>query len=459
LKRTRHKTDVIIESLSLNTFSIECTSILLTQQTSAETRIQYSGPGSISKGDTEEFTIKLYSTIPEHLRTLPVRLSGEMAEPCALGEIIQSSEYFKMEALAYSGEIWTAEDVWLTGDINYNTYGMLLSGSTKSITSATKSKRDCYVLNMTCLHQGFRFPCNSWTEDNLGRFRNKSEFEIDSIKCTLTILDGSLNIKLISETPFPDNFDTAFLNALQISTGKQLKLIHKLDANRSESVVTLSAELSTSVFSSLYCPLPHMAAPWGLPAFSELITKLIPKLIAQDTPHFLQYFVDMFTAYRSGIEASALGFSVAVEGMASHYFKKFGKPDPIFVEKCLAAIPLIQKAESDGLIESNVRDKLVANLNGAGAPSIKNILYKLFDKTVTDQWVVIRHPAAHGTLLDKDLTPQKLVSCTHTCLYMYYALFFAHIDYKGQIRNFSLPDYPMADNEVIKNIENIELSA
>lgn len=459
MKRTRSATDIIIESLSLNTLLIECTSILLTQQTEAGTKIQYCGPGSISKGDSEEFTIKVYSTVPENLRTQPIKFSGEIAEPYVMGDVIQISEYFKMEALSHDGETWTAENVWLTGDINYNTYGMILCGSIDSIKSSTKSEHDHHVLNMTCLHQGFRFPCNAWTEDNLGRFRNKSEFEIDSTKCTLTINDGKLNIILASKAPFPDDFDRAFLNALQIATGKQLKLIHKLEANSNERLVTLNAELNTSPFSTLYCPLPNLAAPWGLPIFSELITKLIPNLISENTPHFLQYFLDMFTAYKSGIEASALGFSVAVEGMASHYFKKFGRPDPAFVEKCFAAIPVIHKAESDGLIDSNVRDKLVNNLNGAGAPSVKNILYKLFDKAVTDQWVDIRNPAAHGTLLDKDLTTQQLVRCTHTCLYMYYAMVLAHIDFRGQMRNFSLPNYPTTDNEVLTNIEKIELTA
>lgn len=459
MKRTRPITEVIIESLTLNSFSIECTSILLTQQTTSETKIQYSGAGSISKGDTEEFTIKLYSTIPEPLRTLPVKFSGEITEPYIKGEIIKPSEYFTMQALAHTGENWTAENIWLTGDVNYNTYSMILTGSAESITHTKKTKRDRHMLDMTCLHQGFRFPCNSWTEDNLGRFRNKSEFEIGTTKCTLTILEENLSIQLLSDTSFPDNYDQVFLNALQIATGKQLKLVHKLDTTPDEAVVTLSAVLSSSSFSSLYSPLPYLVSPWGLPTHCDLITKLIPKLLAEDTPHFLQYFMDMFTAYKSGIEASALGFSVAVEGMASHYFKKFGKPDPTFVEKCLDAIPIIHKAQSEGLIEDNVRDKLIANLNGAGAPSVKNILYKLFEKTVTDQWIDIRHPAAHGTLLDKDLSTQQLISCTHTCLYMYYAMLLAHIDFKGQMKNFSLPDYPTTDNEVLTNIEAINLAS
>lgn len=456
MKRTHPITDVIIESLSDNTFSFDCTSILLTQQTDKEPIIQYSGPGSISKGDSEDFTIKLYSNVPAHLRTQPIRFSVDIAESYIPGQIIHSSEYFKMEAVAYNGEIWTAENIWLSGNVNYNTHGMILSGLTGCITLAAKCNRTHYIFDMTCLHQDFRFPCNSFTEDSSGRTRNKSEFEIDTTKCILTTLKNTLNIQLISETPFPNHFDRAFLNALQISTGKQLKLIHKRAATPTESVVTLNAELNTSPFSSLYCTLPNCNRPWGLSTSSEFIAKLLPKLINEETPHFLQYFMDMFTAYRSGIEASALGFSVAVEGMASHYFKKLGKSDPIFVEKCLAAIPIINNAESDGLIETNVRDKLLASLKGAAASSPKNTLYKLFDKKVTDQWVKIRHPAAHGSLLDKNLTPQELVNCTHTCLYMFYAMLSAHIDYKGQIINYSIPEHATVDNEVFKNIKAIE---
>lgn len=456
MKRSRPITDIIIESLSLNTFSIECTSIILTQQTTVDTQIRYSGPGLISKGDAEEFTIKFYSSVPENLRGLPVRFSEVITDSHITEKIIQSSEYFKMEALSHAGETWIAENIWLTGDINHNTYGMILSGSTKSIKSSTKSKRDRHILNMTCLHQGFRFPCNSWTEDRIGQLQNKSEFEIDSIQCTITIYDCNLNIILTTETLFPDDFDRAFLNALQIATGKQLKLIHRLYADPNECVVTLSAESNSAPFSSLCCPLPNQASPWNLPAFTELLTKLIRKLIAENTPNFLQYFLEMFTAYKSGVQASALGFSVAVEGMACHYFKKYGMPEPGVVEKCFAAIPFLHKAESDGLIERDVRDNLVEHLKEAGAPCVKNILYKLFDKITVDQWIDIRYPAAYGILLDKDLTAQKLISCARTCIYMYYAMVFAHVDFRGGIRNFSLPNDPETDNEVLKSIEKIE---
>lgn len=223
MKPLRTATDIIIESLVLNTFLLECTSIQVTQQTTSENKIQYSGPGSITKGEDTYFTIKIYSAVPEEQKTLPIRFSGEIDESYSKGKIVQLSEYFKMEAITLQGEIWTAENIWLDGNVNYSTYGMLLNGSTENIIFTSQAERKNYHLNMTCLHQRFRFPCNSWTQNDLGRLRNKSEFNLGAIKCTLTILDGTLNIQLVSDIPIPKKFDKAFLNALQITTGKQLK--------------------------------------------------------------------------------------------------------------------------------------------------------------------------------------------------------------------------------------------
>lgn len=438
---------LILESLS-GQFSIECSYIELAQSSSSGLPVNYCGPGTLSLNNGE-FIIKVYSSLPSDGKA-PV--SGDLGSTVTAGRVIPDSEYFKMTAIAHDGERWSAEQVWIDADINHDTRSMLISGSTYEIEQSRQTSLEINFCRANCLHQNFKFPCSEFSNHEFGRTRNKSTFTIDNISCSITIKRRQLEITMESKESFRESFADNLIEALQIATGQEIKEFHRSTYSNKTFTRTLHAHGHNDTFSALNNPLPNLRTPWGLSSHVELLSKLIPALDTQSTPHFAQYFRDLITAYRSGIEASALAFSVAVEGMASRYFKDHGKADKEFAHHCSEAIPLLEELKNDGRLQPRVADRVIKNLQGAGAPTTKNILYKLFEPLVADKWNLIRHPAAHGSLLDKNLSVQQLIDCTMTCKYMYYSMLCAHLKYEGPLNNLTKDGHPSTDNEVLKNI-------
>jgi len=94
-----------LELLLANQFEIDCIEIELKQQKDDDPII-YSGSGSITQKPDGNLHLKLYHAFNDISKELMPKLGNTMP-----GKIIGKDEYFSMEAVDMSGNIWTAKDI------------------------------------------------------------------------------------------------------------------------------------------------------------------------------------------------------------------------------------------------------------------------------------------------------------------------------------------------------------
>ena len=121
-----------LELLISNTFVIDCIQIQLSQQTDNDPII-YSGSGSIFQQADGNFHLKLYHSINDIYKEMMPRIDD--VQP---GKIIDRDQYFSMEAMDMSGNLWLAENISVPGGLSLPATGKVVSTTINSLKCANQ---------------------------------------------------------------------------------------------------------------------------------------------------------------------------------------------------------------------------------------------------------------------------------------------------------------------------------
>lgn len=450
MKPVRSRIDTLIEETINKSLKIDFGKITATQNSENTTPITHIGPGSITQHQDGYFQIEIHVTALPIGNYYEITTSDSLTQGLAPGTIIPKEFYFNIFGDSYEDVHWEVEDGWINSTHNLTKDNGLITSQSKKITATMPNHANKNIYIYTLAHEEFRFPCNEFTENEKGKLRNKSSFSIREASVEIKIYESTCQISITTKEQHEDHFYEGIVLAIQIVTGNQLATISKLMVEPGKTRLELHAQEADR---RLWRVPPAMRAisPLSLPSVCNAVDAISKLYKADSIQHHFQYFQDLTVAYSSGIEAAALAASISVEGMAAKYYPHLSVPDPEFVSDCMSSMHLIKDLFNQGKISARVKGKLVAALKSSKSRSPKNTLYTLFDSGLVDSWAKIRHPAAHGTLLDADLEISELVKCTYTSIFLFYAMFLSYSGFDGEIVDYSSPGYP----EILNPIKRI----
>jgi len=434
----------VISDIQAYALTLDCPDMVLTHETQT-----YRGPGRIVQNPDGYFDIQHFPVIPAEVDLFRGFIdSNYLCSHLLPGQIIESG-YFRVEAVSIDGEVWTTDKVWINSAVDTHNRGVILSGTAVAVNQQSPPVNSRHYISTIAFHDELRFPANGTTKSYTSTFLNKTTFVIDKVTCTLTINEKTLEFVTDSDESFDDALHGYCIEAIQFVTGREIKPFYRLSSGPERHITDVTAVESFGVMWSLEAPVECQSPLHSAHCIS--LVQSIVRLCADGKPRFLHYHRDIAMARLSGLEPAALAACVVVDGMAEQYFKAFSAADPIFVAQCEAAIPELQRlAEQPGsLFTERVASKLLGSLRSAKNSSSTNTLYKIFDVKSARVWNDLRHPAAHGSLIDKNFTAQELYSNMMTCVYMYYAMALAVLDYEYEHVNYSVQGYPSTPNVVI----------
>ncbi|MCD5993635.1 hypothetical protein KDX38_08375 [Pseudomonas sp. CDFA 602] len=434
----------VINDVQAFGLTLDCPNMVLTHETQT-----YRGPGRIVQNPDGYFDIQHFPVIPETVNLFRGFVdSNYLCSHLLPGQIIESG-YFKVEAVSIEGDVWVADRVWIGSKVDTHNRGVVLSGTAASVTLHGQPINTRHYVRTIAFHDELRFPANGSTTSLAGTSLNKTTFTIGKVTCALTVNEKTLEFSTDSDDSFDEALHGYCLEALQFVAGREIKPFYKLSTGPDIYTIDAVAVESFGVMWSLEAPV-ECQAPFHSAHCISLVQSIV-RLCEGGKPRFLHYHRDIAIARLSGLEPAALAACVVVDGMAEQYFKSFSAADPIFVAQCEAAIPELKRLgeEPGSLFTERVVSKLLGSLSSAKSSSSTNTLYKLFDVESARVWNELRHPAAHGSLIDKNFTAQKLFSNMMTCVYMYYAMALAVLEYEYEHVNYSVQGYPLIENVVI----------
>jgi len=439
----------LTDSLISGDLEIYCKRITFTQKTTSKAKIRYSAPGRIVQSSDGKFKIHIIYAKNHNFRPIT---SSDLCPELKTGELFPEQVFFYVKCLAVDGQTWTNQNVWLDAEIYHNTQTALITGECDQLESRSRVSHSIEkpYCSVTCKVKNFRFPNNEFSDYGYnGRTRNLSKFEIKNNQFSILTNNSNIKITITSNKTISKKTLDSSLNSLEILSGMPLEQTIKYERYGFIAKTTIKPPDKEGQFWQLPPPL-QCTAPHHLTNCVDFIEKIMNQYKTLE-PRFYYYWRELGLAMSTSLEAFALCVSVNVEGMVDCYFSTLRAPDPEFVRQCKIAKEHLEiniTPNPAGPITQKVKDKLLNSLSNANASSAKNALYKIFDKNIVDSWNRIRHPAAHGSLAEKNLDNQILFDCSNSCLHMFYEMLIRQINFEGERRNFSTKGYPLISQKL-----------
>lgn len=408
----------------------------------------FSGPGRVEQNSRGFFDLVMYPSVSPDIDIYRVKDSNFLSGDVLPGTFLGDESFFSFSGAGLHSVEWISENVWINAEVDYVNRIVILKGDIHVLESQIKtSGKKTYFTRSVSLHNNMFFPCNDFTKNENSSSRNKSNFKVDDVSCHLVIKDETVELITKSDQPLHYNFHTGLRDALQFVTGSQLATFLKYEIVGNYSSYVLESPRKEQHLWRMDAPI-HINAPPELGRCEMLLACLLKAILEESKPRFLSLYYQVSMSFSSGIAAAALASSVAVDGIADRYFNSFYEADPAHHQECLKAIPLVREIalSNPSILTTNVVSRIVGSLESSGRSSSKNTIYKIFGETLGDDWNAIRHAAAHGSLLDRSLSDQKLHDCIYSCIFMYYAMVLAAIDYPHEIINIAKKDDSMIKN-------------
>ncbi|WP_448106427.1 hypothetical protein [Pseudomonas azerbaijanoccidentalis] len=374
--------------------------------------------------------------------------SDALAKHTVTGAVFPKESYFSMVALAVDGSVWKGEDIWLEADSFWATRTAVIKAECSVITRVA-SHRHPPVTNYyeyTVNVKDFVFPRNEFTDYGDGKLRNVSSFSVGRYSCRLTTYETYIALVVSSSLRLDRKICDAILKSIEILTGTPLKPVLTVRRSRAVAVTVLEALYLDEQPWRLPPPIPNRH-PGQLENCAVYILLMVRKITSVQ-PLFYQYWQELGVSQNASIESFSLCISVNVEGMVNEYFSDLRIPDPVFLQECQAASSILKELMIGTGITSRVQKKILHGLASAKTPSVKNALYSIFEKNAVDNWNLIRHPAAHGTLSRKKFNTQQLLDSSYSCIFMFYEMLAKYIDFNGDRIDYSSVGHPRMSCDV-----------
>ncbi len=439
-----------LELLLDNQFEIDCIQIELKQQKDDDPII-FSGSGSITQKSDGNLHLKLYHVFNDVTKELMPNLGN--TKP---GKIIGKEEFFSMEAVDMSGNVWTAKDISVSSDFSLPASGKVVESTIRSL-SCEKDREGvvdkCSSFFFLVIPGKHQIPCNKWEEGkNGGKSLNickinisDIEIEIKDRKNCLTVraedLSGSINA----------SFKERFIEAISIVFGKLCPVLYSSYSENDTRTTTIKSIPSDTPNQRMATPIKHNT-PWDGSNFQGFIEKYLNSF-KDEHDVFFGYWHKINRSWQGGIESAALTISTAIEGITKNYYSEYGLPDDEIVQQANEAKRLVKNLA----IGERIKSRIQSSIGQVKSSSPKNALYRLaeegkVDKGLVDAWVSLRNKSAHADNLDEDVDElQRYIDDVYKCQNLFNVLLLLKIGFDGQYQDLSKDGW--TDNSLGLDVE------
>jgi len=425
-----------LELLLANQFEIDCIEIELKQQKDDDPII-YSGSGSITQKPDGNLHLKLYHAFNDISKELMPKLGNTMP-----GKIIGKDEYFSMEAVDMSGNIWTAKDISVSNGFSLPASGKVVESIIKDISS--QKEREGVVDK----HSSFFFlvilgkyqiPCNEWEESKGGgKTLNTSKINISGVDVVIKDRKDCLTIKAEDSSGNMNvSFKEKIIEALSIAFGKLCPVLYLSLSENDLRISVINSVPSNTPNQSIASPIKHNT-PWEVKNFQEFIEKYLSSFEVEHDI-FFGYWHKINRSWQGGIESAALTISTAIEGITKSYYSEYGLPNDEIVQQAEDAKPLVKKPD----IGERIKSRIQSSIGQVKSSSPKNALYRLaeegkIERDLVDAWVSLRNKSAHADNLDEDIEElQSYIDDVYKCQNLFNVLLLLKIGFDGKYQDLS----------------------
>jgi len=167
----------IYKQLTTNNLEIDFIEVKLTQRTPTTPKL-YQGVGSVYQTDNGELELKLYYRYRDDSPPLRALNTNKHVQ---VGKIISDERYFDLVAKDMSGNIWTAERVYLSDtSFSFPSVGKIIKIQLESIKSVQKHEKFDTLKGLSSaifiIPGTYNVPFNKYTDHKTGSTLNKLEF-------------------------------------------------------------------------------------------------------------------------------------------------------------------------------------------------------------------------------------------------------------------------------------------
>lgn len=430
----------IIEKISNGNYSFDFLSIKLTQMKEALPRV-YSGSGSITYEENGNLALKMYHLYTQENEDIE-DLNHFLDKHHVPGKIISKENYFEMNAVDVKGNVWTADYLSLSGNIELPSNGRVITSKITSISTKCEVNLSSNFNQTIFTRSNISFPCNARDESVSFSSYKKCDISRDGFNFTLNKVDEDLlQIKSILESNHANETSADLLiEAISISLGKYIQPIIKITNHNGHQITTVYSHLKKIDYKSIIQPF-STSLPTDADDLANFVSFYIKSFSSAKSP-FFGYWYRILDASNSGIENKALIVTTSIEGVLKGYFDEHGKPDSEILKDAKVAKPLIKSLAIGPRIKSRVLTSL-GNLKGFSA---KNALMNLkANGKVSEQmigaWSDLRNKCAHADQLKREEI-QKFIDQTFCCIGLFYILLFIKIKYSGGLIDYSQYAWP-----------------
>ena len=344
-----------LELLLDNQFEIDCIQIELKQQKDDDPII-YSGSGSITQKSDGNLHLKLYHAFNDVTKELMPKLGN--TKP---GKIIGKEEFFSMEAVDMSGNVWTATDISVSSGISLPAFGKVVESTIRNL-SCEKDREGvvdkCSSFFFLVIPGKHQIPCNEWEEGKGGgKSLNTCKLKISDIEIVIKDRKNCLTVR--AEDPSGSinaSFKERFIEAISIVFGKLCPVLYFLCSENDTRTTIIKSIPSATPIQRIATPIKHNA-PWEVSNFQNFIEKYLNSFKVEHDV-FFGYWHKINRSWQGGIESAALTISTAIEGITKNYYSEYGLPDDEIVQQADEAKPLVKKLAIGQRIKSRIQSSV-----------------------------------------------------------------------------------------------------
>jgi hypothetical protein len=423
----------VIDDFRQRKLQIDLLEMELIQNKPGGDAIVYKGKGYIRQTEDDVLTFRLYA---DEARNTDIAKSINTWHAIKPGRLYVETDYYTLKGLASDGTSWTAEQVlpqedWLASHDKPIAHGKLRS-CIRSQDRTMPRALGLYFFekaDLPCLLPTISFPAQGCT------------FEVEHE-------DDIFAIRVKSEQPLPEHFDTRIEGALRFLLAQSVQTRVRVQGHQFE----LFSGSARSVRTALGPPISRgssafMDNSWQL--FDCYLGYITKETKAAYWNPISNHVHNALEASSNSIDAWAIGLGVAVEGIANLLPYKM-PVDQKAKMKDLQKFITKQVAGSDTHKEYSGRVQgLVAGLTAVRAVDKMQWLVKQGGtlETHVQAWKDLRNRNVHpiGKIDVASLDYQRLIDELHKVSVLLYHIVFHIIGYSGPYTDYGAHGFPKAE--------------
>lgn len=434
-----------IEKILGSDFVLDCSAIRLMQKKDGAAK-EYQGPGSIFQDRDGRLRLKMYHSFSPGYDISGELTGGFFGSGLSAGKIIDDEFYYSLEAIDFSGRVWTSDYIWVSGNTSFVVNAKLIEADLKDISNESKRNgvngepriRAHYIIP-----GDYKFPCNKSERSEGGVARSLCEMDSESFKLTMKKREGWMELAVENcRDSRATDFVSLLLEAVSIGLGRYLRPVIQAVVYNGSIVNTIFSKGNEGDEKSLAPPIP-VRLPTDSLYLKEFIEQYLQVIDEPLSPLF-GYWYRVLSGESGELENRALVLTTAIEGVLKEYYSGHGLPDQDFISQIGSAIDLVKKGE----LGERIRSRLLSNLGHAKSATPKGALLglakeKLIQGDLVGIWTELRNQSAHADQLKRGGRElQRFLDKNYACLELFYALLLNHLKYCGSYIQYSVHGWP-----------------